>query len=93
MNNKSKRVLKFSGYMFTIVAAILFYNHLFVAATNPGFFVVVYFDFFGEGLLELILFSCFIPFIIYAFALEVIEIRKLKRGRNYEKRSRPLDRK
>jgi len=79
MNQKTKTTFKLAGYVFTIVAAILFYNHLFVAATNPGFHVTVYFNYFGEGLLELILFTCFIPFIVYAFILEIRSIKKLNR--------------
>ena len=93
MNQREKATLKITGYMFTLVAAILFYNHLFVAATNPGFQVQVYFNYFGEGILELILFTCAIPFIIYAFVLEIKAIKKINRRKINETRSRPLDRK
>ena len=70
MNQLARVMMKFSGAMFTLVAAMLFYNHLFVAANNPGFFVVVYFNACGEGILELILFLCFIPFILFSFVTE-----------------------
>ena len=70
MNQQARVMFKFSGSIFTLVAAMLFYNHLFVAAQNPGFFVVVYFNACGEGILELILFLCFIPFILFSFATE-----------------------
>jgi hypothetical protein len=79
MDEEVRRIFKFSGHMFTIVATILFYNHLFVAASNPGFQVQVYFNFYGEGLIELFLFLCFIPFIVFAFILEIKDIRNLRR--------------
>lgn len=70
MNQQARVMFKFSGSIFTLVAAMLFYNHLFVAANNPKFFVVVYFNYFGEFYLEVILFLCFIPFILFSFATE-----------------------
>ena len=68
--------LRLSGIMWLTVSTMLFYNHLYTAARNPGFFVVVYFDHFGEGLLELILFSAFIPFIIYVLYDELKRFTK-----------------
>ena len=70
MNQLARVMMKFSGSIFTLVAAMLFYNHLFVAAQNPGFFVVVYFNYFNEFYLEVILFLCFIPFILFSFVTE-----------------------
>jgi len=70
MNQQARVMFKFSGSIFTLVAAMLFYNHLFVAAQNPGFFVVAYFNYYGEFYLEMILFLCFIPFILFSFATE-----------------------
>ena len=70
MNQSTRVIFKFSGSVFTLVAAILFYNHLFTAATNPGYFVVVYFNFFNEFLFEIALFLCLIPFILFSFVTE-----------------------
>ena len=74
MKNDVKTIFKFSGFLFMLVSTILFYQSLYVAANNPGFFVIVYFDHFGEGLIELILFTAFIPIILYTIAVEVREV-------------------
>ena len=83
---------EFSGILFMMISTILFYRHLYVASTNPEWLVNVYFNEFGEGTIELILFSCFIPFIIYSFfantkeMAEVIaykkELEKVKENEN-----------
>jgi len=78
MNQQNRKVIKFAGYIFTMITAIMFYNHLFVALFNPGYHVTVYFDYYGEGFIELIFFIIFIPFIIFTFLLEVIDIIKIK---------------
>jgi len=91
--NKKVGLVRFAGTMFMFVAALLFYQHLFVAASNPDFSVVVYFNYFGEGTIELILFCCFIPLIIFSFAVQYLEIVKTIKGKRYEKRSRDVDRK
>jgi len=52
------------------VCTILFYNSLFVAYGNPGFFTWVYFDAFSEGFIELLIFILLIPFIGLAIVLE-----------------------
>lgn len=69
MNEKLSSILEYTGHAFTLIAAIMFYNHLYTAAGNPGFFVVVYFDFYGEATFELIFFTLCVPFIIYSFAM------------------------
>ena len=82
MNRPIRAILKFSGSIFTLIAAMLFYNHLFVAAGNPGFFVTVYFDYYGEGMLELFVFLCFIPFILFSFSTEFINtLTSIKKAR------------
>lgn len=70
MNQPSRVMFKFSGSIFTLVVAMLFYNHLFTAAQNPGFYVVVFFNVFGEGNIELLIFLCFMPFILFSFTME-----------------------
>ena len=79
MNQRAKVIFKFTGYIFTVVPAILFYNHLLVASTNPGFQVMVYFDYYGEGLIELIIFLSIIPFMINSFALEIMAVKQINR--------------
>ena len=74
MDKRITNILKYSGLMFMGISTVLFYNHLFTAAGNPGFFVTIYFDFFGEGLIELCLFIIFIPFIFFTFTSYVVEI-------------------
>ena len=64
-------LIKYPGFAFMVVSTILFYNHLFTAATNPKFFVTAYFDFYGEGLFELMFFIVAIPFIVATIVLEV----------------------
>lgn len=86
-----KELVEYSGFLFLMVAGILFYRHLYVAATNPQFLVHVYFNEFGEGTVELILFSCFIPFIIYSFIAntkEVAEVIADKKVKKYENENR-----
>lgn len=59
------RIISVSGLLFMFITSVMFYNHLYTAFRNPGFFTVVYFDYFGEGMFELVVFSLFIPFIGY----------------------------
>jgi len=73
MNREVKEILRWTGHVFTIVAAILFYIHLFVAALTGKFIVKVYFNYFGEGMLELILFIIFLPFIAYSGFMQLKE--------------------
>jgi len=68
-----KRTLRLAGMMFMCVSSALFYQSLFVASRSPHFFVTVYFNRFGEGMMELILFVAFIPFILYVVADEIKE--------------------
>ena len=68
-------IFRFTGTMFMLVTTILFYHSLYVAAGNPGFFVTVYFNFFGEGLFELVLFTLCIPFITYAVYKQIKDIK------------------
>jgi len=92
MNKATSELLRWSGHVFTIVAAILFYIHLFVAAIYGKFIVKVYFNWFGEGLIELILFCIFLPFIAYSGIMQLKETYdEIKRRKKNEKRSRPLD--
>jgi len=65
-----EKIVKFSGTIFMFISALLFYNHLYTAFGNPGFYVVVYFDAFGEGMLEIVLFTFFIPFILFSVIME-----------------------
>jgi hypothetical protein len=78
MNQKEKTVFKFAGHLFTLVATILFYNHLLIASLHD-FTVTIHFNYFGEGTIELIIFLCCIPFIMFSFILELQEIKKLKK--------------
>jgi len=89
MNRKTESILEFAGHIFTLVAAILFYNTLYVAAGNPGFFVVVYFDYFGEGTLELILFTLFIPFIMYSYIITYRRALRIGREQVHRKEKNP----
>ena len=68
-----KIIIKFSGFMFMIVATVMFYNHLFVAASTPGHAVDVYFNYFGEFKLEFLIFLIFIPFILYCSVDEILK--------------------
>jgi len=68
--------LRLSGIMFMGVSTALFYQSLFVASRNPGFFVVVYFNRFNEGMLELVLFCGFLPFILFVIFDEVKRFTK-----------------
>jgi len=74
MDERISNIIKFSGLMFMGVSTVLFYNHLFTAAGNPGFFVIVYFNYYGEFLGEFLLFILFIPVIMFAVFLYVKEI-------------------
>lgn len=58
------------------VCTVLFYNSLFVAYGNPGFFTWVYFDAFSEGLIELVIFILVIPFIALALVSEGLDLIK-----------------
>ena len=75
--NNILHICKYSGILFMAVCTVLFYNSLFTAYGNPGFFTWIYFDAFGEGFLELMIFLLLAPFIIFAIVLESINIYKL----------------
>ena len=76
------KLIVYSGFLFMTISTILFYQNLYVASTNPEYLVKVYFNQYGEGTIELILFSCFIPFIIFTFVMmskDVAEVIALKK--------------
>lgn len=68
------KLLRFSGILSMLITTILFYESLYVAAGNPGFFVTIYFDYYGEGLIELIVFTALLPLIGYAIIKEVKDV-------------------
>ena len=68
------RIITLSGLMFMFITSLMFYNHLYTAFRNPGFFTVVYFDYFGEGTLEIIVFTLFLPFIAFAIYNQIKQI-------------------
>jgi len=74
MKQTTINLLKYPGFIFMVISTILFYNHLITAATNSKFFVYVYFDFWGEGLFELVFFIIAIPFIAITIVLEAYGI-------------------
>jgi len=76
MKRTTINLIKYPGFAFMIVSTIMFYNHLFTAAGNKGFFVNVYFDMMGEGLFELMFFLIALPFIWITIALEFISLRR-----------------
>lgn len=76
MNQKIHNIIKYIGFVFMIVCNILFYNHLFTASRNSKFFTIVYFDLFGEGQIELLIFTIAIPFIVYTIITECYKIFK-----------------
>ncbi len=66
-------ILRWTGHAFTLVAAILFYNHLMVATFYGDFDVYVHFNYFGEGLPEFIAFMVMLPFIIFSAYMQLKE--------------------
>lgn len=73
MEKELIQIIKFAGILFMAVSTALFYNHLITAYFNPGFFVTVYFNFYGEGNLELALFTLFVPFILFTILISFKE--------------------
>jgi len=93
MKRAVSEIIRWTGHVFTIVAAILFYIHLFTAALYGEFVVKVYFNYFGEGLIELIIFTIVLPFIAFSGIMQLKETYKsLKRRKENEDRSRYFDR-
>jgi hypothetical protein len=80
-------LIRYPGFAFMIVSTIMFYNHLFTAASNKGFFVPVYFNLYSEGLFELIFFIIALPFIWITIALEFISLRREKDGSRSKRNS------
>ena len=82
MNRATSEILRWTGHAFTLVAAILFYNHLVTAVLYGDFVVHVYFNHFGEGTVELIAFMVMAPFIVFSAYMqfketfEAIKVRK-----------------
>ena len=74
MNRKLYNIIKFSGFVFMIVTTFMFYNHLFTAVGNKKFFVHIYFDYFNEGALELLIFIVAIPFILFTIGAVTYEV-------------------
>ena len=89
MRKEYSELLRWTGHVFTLVAAILFYVHLFTAAFEGEFVVKVYFNHFGEGLIELIIFIIVLPFIAFSGIMQLKETYDVlkRRKENYEKRN------
>ena len=88
MNRTEIQIIKLAGFTMMLVATIMFYNHLYTASTNPGFYTTVYFDYFGEGLFELVFFTLAIPLILFAYVSEYIDTKKMiKENGNNESRT------
>jgi len=85
MKREHSELLRWTGHVFTIVAAILFYVHLFTAALYGEFVVKVYFDYYGEGILELIIFIIVLPLIAYAGVMQLIETYNVLKRRKESK--------
>jgi hypothetical protein len=81
VSDEVKKIFVFSGLTFMFMSTILFYNHLITASLSDSFSVIVYFNAFGEGTFELVMFLIFIPFIAYAYFSEYMEITRRVRRR------------
>jgi len=86
MNREHSELLRWTGHVFTIVAAILFYVHLFTAALHGKFTVKVYFNYFGEGLVELIIFVIVLPFIAFSGIMQLKETYDVLKERRKKKK-------
>jgi len=77
-----KSVIKISGVIIMLMITINFYIFLFVAMANNGV-VTVYFNHFGEGLLEYIVYILLLPMILFSFYLH---LKSYRREKIYEKK-------
>lgn len=66
MNTKLKDTIALIGAVTGFGIILNFYLWLVVAMTNPDMSVTVYFNRFGEGLVEMVFFICLIPFIVFS---------------------------
>lgn len=70
-----KPIIRISGTIITFVITINFYIFLLVAMTHDDI-VVVYFNHFGEGLLEYVVYLLLLPVIMASFCLHLKEYRR-----------------
>jgi len=72
-----KPLLRMAGVIFMFMIVVNFYIILFVAMMNDGV-VVVYFNHFGEGIFEYVMYMLLLPLLVISFILNFIEYRKRK---------------
>jgi len=83
MNQRLAQFINLIGIIFMIVSTVMFYNHLLTASGNPYFFIDVYFDMYGEGALELFLFTLFVPFILFTIVYQFYQFYVLIKRQKY----------
>jgi len=89
MNPRKKEVLKSLGDRLSFAIVINFYIWLFFAMFKGKGYVVVYFDQFGEALLEYIVYIIIFPIMLYAL---VKDLKESKRKRKLRRELRAQER-
>lgn len=67
----SKKIIRFSGNLILFFIAINFYVFVIVACVSGTYSLNVYFNGFGEGPLECIVYMIILPIIIYSTLLNI----------------------
>ena len=81
-----KSVIKISGTIITFFITINFYIILTTAMVLGNNAVNVYFNIFGEALIEYVMYALLFPIIVYSFYLHIKSYRKNKVGVKHAKK-------
>ena len=74
------RLIRYAGVMFAFFITINFYVIMIVAMLNNNV-VTVYFNHFGEAIVEYIMYFALAPIIAYSYIYEVIKFRRKKNAK------------
>jgi len=87
-----KKTLKTLGDRLSFAIVLNFYIWLFVAMLN-GHQVAIYFNHFGEAILEYIIYISIFPIIVYALYVDIKNFRKKIKGKRIKFCLRPFKKK
>jgi len=85
-----KKTIRYAGIMFSFFITANFYVITIVAMLNDNA-VTVYYNHFGEALIEYIIYIALIPILLYSFYYEITKFRRSKKyakkkyTKNYKK--------
>ena len=83
---KMNRFVRYAGVMFSFFITANFYVVISVSMISENDAVIVYFNHFGEALIEYAIYIALIPVLLYSFYCEV---KKFRRSKKYGEKRKP----